>query len=216
MHTTPGPQHAPPALRQPPVDCLVAAERQGVSVAAMRQRSLARQARDHLVPFAAGGTTDVLARALAKAQHGAGQALLWKNGRPGATIGADTGQAPADGYTLVMGGSHTIATRCTKKLSYDFKRARTLKHRGPVPTADVSAQLQPRCKDGRPDQTARQVCMDRTCGHGPAPIGRSSPPHRQPAADVQYKAGRHTRPAGAAGSRAFDTVTPAPPSREAN
>src|SRR5688572_29433221 len=79
-----------------------------------------------IVPFAAGGTTDVLARAI-------GQELSKSLGQPviveskpgaGATLGADyVAKAKADGYTLLMGAvHHTIATSVYKKLPYDFQK----------------------------------------------------------------------------------------------
>ncbi|WP_236748403.1 Bug family tripartite tricarboxylate transporter substrate binding protein [Acidovorax carolinensis] len=80
-----------------------------------------------VVPFAAGGTTDVLARALGE-KLGAtiGQPVIVENrGGAGATIGADyVAKAPADGYTLLMGAvHHTIATSVYKKLGYDFQKS---------------------------------------------------------------------------------------------
>lgn len=79
-----------------------------------------------VVPFAAGGTTDVLARAI-------GQELSRSLGQPviveskpgaGATLGADfVAKAKPDGYTFLMGAvHHTIATSVYKKLAYDFQR----------------------------------------------------------------------------------------------
>lgn len=79
-----------------------------------------------IVPFPAGGTTDVLARAL-------GQALSKSLGQPviieskpgaGATLGADfVAKAKPDGYTLLMGAvHHTIAASVYKKLPYDFQK----------------------------------------------------------------------------------------------
>ncbi len=79
-----------------------------------------------IVPFPAGGTTDVLARAV-------GQELSKSLGQPviveskpgaGATLGADfVAKAKADGYTLLMGAvHHTIATSVYRKLSYDFQK----------------------------------------------------------------------------------------------
>ena len=80
-----------------------------------------------VVPFAAGGTTDVLARALGeKLSTALGQPVIVENrGGAGATIGADyVAKAPADGYTLLMGAvHHTIATSVYKKLSYDFQKS---------------------------------------------------------------------------------------------
>lgn len=79
-----------------------------------------------IVPFPAGGTTDVLARAV-------GQELSKSLGQPvvieskpgaGATLGADfVAKAKPDGYTLLMGAvHHTIATSVYKKLPYDFQK----------------------------------------------------------------------------------------------
>ncbi|SEA84416.1 MULTISPECIES: Bug family tripartite tricarboxylate transporter substrate binding protein [Acidovorax] len=80
-----------------------------------------------VVPFAAGGTTDVLARALGeKLATALGQPVIVENrGGAGATIGADyVAKAPADGYTLLMGAvHHTIATSVYKKLGYDFQKS---------------------------------------------------------------------------------------------
>jgi tripartite-type tricarboxylate transporter receptor subunit TctC len=78
------------------------------------------------VPFPAGGTTDVLARAV-------GQELSKSLGQPvvveskpgaGATLGADfVVKSKPDGYTLLMGAvHHTIATSVYKKLPYDFQK----------------------------------------------------------------------------------------------
>jgi tripartite-type tricarboxylate transporter receptor subunit TctC len=79
-----------------------------------------------IVPFPAGGTTDVLARAV-------GQELAKSLGQPvvvesrpgaGATLGADyVAKSKADGYTLLMGAvHHTIATSVYRKLGYDFQK----------------------------------------------------------------------------------------------
>lgn len=79
-----------------------------------------------IVPFPAGGTTDVLARALGQAlSKSLGQPVIIES-RPGAgaTLGADfVAKAKPDGYTLLMGAvHHTIATSVYKKLSYDFQK----------------------------------------------------------------------------------------------
>jgi tripartite-type tricarboxylate transporter receptor subunit TctC len=79
-----------------------------------------------IVPFAAGGTTDVLARALAdKLSQSLGQPVVVES-KPGAgaTIGADfVAKAKPDGYTLLMGAvHHTIASSVYKKLPYDFSK----------------------------------------------------------------------------------------------
>ena len=76
------------------------------------------------VPFPAGGTTDILARAIAqKLSEGLGQQFVVDN-RPGAggNIGADfVAKAPPDGYTLLMGtvGTQAINTSLYAKMPYD-------------------------------------------------------------------------------------------------
>jgi tripartite-type tricarboxylate transporter receptor subunit TctC len=79
-----------------------------------------------IVPFPAGGTTDVLARALGeRLQQSLGQPVVIES-KPGAgaTIGADfVAKAKPDGYTLLVGAvHHTIATSVYKKLPYDFQK----------------------------------------------------------------------------------------------
>lgn len=79
-----------------------------------------------IVPFAAGGTTDVLARALAdRLSQSLGQPVIVES-KPGAgaTIGADfVAKAKPDGHTLLMGAvHHTIASSVYKKLPYDFSK----------------------------------------------------------------------------------------------
>ena len=79
-----------------------------------------------VVPFPAGGTTDVLARALGQElAKSLGQPVIVEN-KPGAgaTLGADfVAKAKPDGYTLLMGAvHHTIATSVYRKLAYDFQK----------------------------------------------------------------------------------------------
>jgi tripartite-type tricarboxylate transporter receptor subunit TctC len=79
-----------------------------------------------IVPFPAGGTTDVLARALAeKLSQSLGQTVIVES-KPGAgaTLGADyVAKAKPDGYTLLVGAvHHTIASSVYKKLPYDFQK----------------------------------------------------------------------------------------------
>ena len=79
-----------------------------------------------IVPFPAGGTTDVLARAVGQElSKSLGQPVVVES-RPGAgaTLGADfVAKSKADGYTLLMGAvHHTIATSVYKKLPYDFQK----------------------------------------------------------------------------------------------
>jgi tripartite-type tricarboxylate transporter receptor subunit TctC len=77
-----------------------------------------------IVPFPAGGATDILARALSqKLGERLGQAVVVEN-RPGAggTIGADAAaKAVADGYTLLLASSstHSIAPAINPKIPYN-------------------------------------------------------------------------------------------------
>jgi tripartite-type tricarboxylate transporter receptor subunit TctC len=77
-----------------------------------------------VVPFPAGGTTDILARAVAqKLSEAWGQQVIVDN-RPGAggNIGSDiVAKAAPDGYTLVMGtvGTHAINPSLYRKMPYD-------------------------------------------------------------------------------------------------
>jgi tripartite-type tricarboxylate transporter receptor subunit TctC len=77
-----------------------------------------------VVPFAPGGTTDILARAIAPELSTAfGQQFIVDN-KPGAggNVGAEiVANAPADGYTLLMGtvGTHGINRALYPKLPYD-------------------------------------------------------------------------------------------------
>ena len=79
-----------------------------------------------VVPFPAGGTTDVLARALAeRLSTTLGQAVIVES-KPGAgaTLGADfVAKARPDGHTLLMGAvHHTIAPAVYRKLPYDLQK----------------------------------------------------------------------------------------------
>ncbi|WP_227820554.1 Bug family tripartite tricarboxylate transporter substrate binding protein [Ramlibacter tataouinensis] len=77
-----------------------------------------------VVPFAAGGTTDILARALAPELSKAfGQQFIVDNrAGAGGNVGAEAvARSPADGYTLLMGtvGTHGINRALYPKLPYD-------------------------------------------------------------------------------------------------
>jgi len=77
-----------------------------------------------VVPFPAGGTTDILARAVAqKLSETLGQQVIVDN-RPGAggNIGSElVARSAPDGYTLLMGtvGTHAINVSLYPKLPYD-------------------------------------------------------------------------------------------------
>ncbi|GCL65178.1 Bug family tripartite tricarboxylate transporter substrate binding protein [Pseudaquabacterium pictum] len=77
-----------------------------------------------VVPFAAAGTTDILARALApELQKALGQPVVVDN-KPGAggnTAAAEVAKTPPDGYTMLMGtvGTHAINASLYPKLPFD-------------------------------------------------------------------------------------------------
>ena len=77
-----------------------------------------------VVPFAAGGTTDILARAIApELQRVFGQPFVVDN-RPGAggnNGSAEVAKSAADGHTLLMGtvGTHAINPSLYPKMPYD-------------------------------------------------------------------------------------------------
>ena len=77
-----------------------------------------------VVPFPPGGTTDILARAIApELSRVFGQQFIVDNrGGAGGNVGADlVAKSPADGYTLLMGtvGTHGINKSLYAKLPYD-------------------------------------------------------------------------------------------------
>ena len=77
-----------------------------------------------VVPFAAGGTTDILARTLAPEwQKALGQPVVVEN-KPGAggnTAAADVAKSAPDGYSILMAtvGTHAINAALYPKLPYD-------------------------------------------------------------------------------------------------
>ena len=80
-----------------------------------------------VVPFAAGGTTDILGRLMARhlGTRLGGTVIVDNKAGAGGGIGAAVvAKAPADGYTLLMGtiGTHSINQFLYKKLAYDPAR----------------------------------------------------------------------------------------------
>jgi tripartite-type tricarboxylate transporter receptor subunit TctC len=79
-----------------------------------------------IVPFAAGGNTDITARAIgAKLSEVFGQQIVVENRPGGATnIGTElVAKAPADGYTILMGGATNAINMSTQaKPPYDTLR----------------------------------------------------------------------------------------------
>ena len=80
-----------------------------------------------IVPFAPGGTTDILARAMAPELSKAfGQPFIVENrAGAGGNVGADAvAKSPADGYTLLMGtvGTHGINKALYSKMPFDSQK----------------------------------------------------------------------------------------------
>lgn len=101
----------------------------GAAIFSMASQSLAQTAWPTkavriVVPFAPGGTTDILARAVApELSKVFGQSFIVDNrGGAGGNLGADiVAKSPADGYTLLMGtvGTHGINKSLYSRLPYD-------------------------------------------------------------------------------------------------
>jgi len=103
----------------------------GLAVAAAAATPLSATAQPYptrpitvIVPFAAGGTTDILARVIGQALNKElGQSVIVDNraGAGGNIGGALAAKAPADGYTLFMGtvGTHAINQSLYKKMPFD-------------------------------------------------------------------------------------------------
>ena len=79
-----------------------------------------------VVPFAPGGSTDVIARMMAqKLSEAWGQTVVVDNrAGAGGNLGADiVAKSPADGYTLLFGtGSITINPQLYRKMPFDTKK----------------------------------------------------------------------------------------------
>ena len=102
-----------------------------------------------VVPFSAGGTTDILARIVGQALGTElGQTIIIDN-KPGAggNIGGQAAsRAPADGYTLFMGtvGTHAINQALYKKMPFDpIKDFAPLSRVANVPNLLVAHPSQP-------------------------------------------------------------------------
>lgn len=79
-----------------------------------------------IVPFAAGSTTDIIARAITdKMSQSLGQQLVVENrGGASGTIGQQAvASAPADGYTIMIhSSSHTVSPHTFAKLPFDTEK----------------------------------------------------------------------------------------------
>ncbi len=108
-----------------------------------------------IVPFSAGGSTDLVARQIAQEMTvRTGQPFVVDN-KPGAgsTIGADfVAKAPPDGYTLLLGtiSSHATAVGLYPKLSYDpIKDFAPITEITAIANLVVTSPLNPRLADAR-------------------------------------------------------------------
>lgn len=102
-----------------------------------------------VVPFSAGGTTDILARVVGQyMSKDLGQPVIVDNrAGAGGNIGAlNVARAPADGYTLLMGtvGTHAINQSLYKKMAFDpIKDFAPLSRVALVPNLLVANPAQP-------------------------------------------------------------------------
>jgi tripartite-type tricarboxylate transporter receptor subunit TctC len=102
-----------------------------------------------IVPFPAGGTTDILARIVGQGlEKELGQAVVIDNrGGAGGNIGgAAAAKAPPDGYTLFMGtvGTHAINASLYKNMPFDpIKDFQPLSRVAMVPNVLVANPSQP-------------------------------------------------------------------------
>ncbi|MGC3987772.1 MAG: tripartite tricarboxylate transporter substrate binding protein [Pseudorhodoferax sp.] len=102
-----------------------------------------------IVPFAAGGTTDILARIVGQALSlELGQSVIIDNraGAGGNIGGQAAARAPADGYTLFMGtvGTHAINEALYKKMPFNpIKDFAPLSRVATVPNLLVAHPAQP-------------------------------------------------------------------------
>ena len=110
--------------RRPVLGAMAALLMSLTGLAAMAQTTWPTKPVKILVPFTPGGTTDILARAIAPELSKAfGQQFLVENkGGAGGNLGAEiVAKSPGDGYTLLMGtvGTHGINKALYPKLPYD-------------------------------------------------------------------------------------------------
>lgn len=96
----------------------------GFAPAAFAQDAYPTKVVRMIVPFAAGGTTDIFARFVAdRLSQQLGQQVIVENrGGAGGNIGADAvAKAQPDGYTILMGtvGTHAINSSLYAKMPYD-------------------------------------------------------------------------------------------------
>jgi tripartite-type tricarboxylate transporter receptor subunit TctC len=113
-----------PLTRRPVLSAAAALVLSLTGLAASAQTAWPTKPVKILVPFAPGGTTDILARAIAPDLSKAfGQQFVVENkGGAGGNLGTEiVAKSPGDGYTLLMGtvGTHGINKALYPKLPYD-------------------------------------------------------------------------------------------------
>ena len=141
---------ASPLSRRRGLQALAAAALLAVGTGtALAQNSYPDKPITMIVPFSAGGTTDILARIVGQALNTElGQSVIIDN-RPGAggNIGGQAAaRAAADGYTLFMGtvGTHAINAALYKKMPFDpIKDFAPLSRVANVPNLLVAHPSQP-------------------------------------------------------------------------
>jgi len=102
--------------------CLTAA-----ALAAYAQQSYPNRPLRLIVPLAAGGTTDILARTMSpQLSAGLGQSVVVENrGGAGGVVGSElVAKSPADGYTLLLisGDSYNVNAAMYSKLPFDARK----------------------------------------------------------------------------------------------
>jgi len=112
------------ACRQFATRCAITAGALLLAPAAYAQPAYPAKAITIIVPFSAGGTTDILARVIGQhMSRDLGQPVIIDNrAGAGGNIGTQlVARAPADGYTLLMGtvGTHAINQSLYRKLAFD-------------------------------------------------------------------------------------------------
>jgi tripartite-type tricarboxylate transporter receptor subunit TctC len=125
------------ALRSMGLACLAAT----ASAAAIGSSEYPARPIRMVVPFAAGGVSDITARVLAsRMQESLGQRLVVDNrGGAGGMIGTDiVAKAAPDGYTLVLAsnGTHAVVPHLYKKVPYD-----PVKDFAPIGMVSISPQV---------------------------------------------------------------------------
>lgn len=138
-----------PQRRALTIAVLAAGVLASVPFVAQAQAAFPSKALTIVVPFSAGGTTDILARVVGQyMSKDLGQPVIIDN-RPGAggNIGAQmVARAAADGYTLLMGtvGTHAINQSLYKKMPFDpIKDFQPLTRVALVPNLLVAHPSQP-------------------------------------------------------------------------